>query len=92
MEEKFNIVKSKAMIFIHYFKKNGEKLELVNTVTEKIKGRDFNLSIREKYLKNEMPKITYVNKKPTDFQLGTIYIMHIPRQSDRIYIYQLLED
>lgn len=77
-------MKSKGLMFISYYEKNGDKMIKVDEVITKCKKKDLEDSITAKI------PVEYVAARPERFQLGVIYILKTPAgRPDYIYTHQL---
>lgn len=78
-------MKSKGLMFISYYEKNGDKIIKVDEVITKCKRKDLENSITG----TKVP-VEYVAARPEKFQLGVIYILRTPAgRPDYIYTHQL---
>ena len=78
-------MKSKGLMFISYYKKNGDKMIKVDEVITKCKRKDLENSISG----TKVP-VEYVTARPEKFQLGVLYILKTPAgRLDYIYTHQL---
>ena len=79
-------VKSKFLMNITYFKKEGEELKQSNSHHVWLRGKEFIEDMQADRENGIEHKIEIVNKEPEKFQLGVIYIL---RTKDRAWAYQL---
>lgn len=78
-------MKSKGLMFISYYEKNGDKMIKVDEVITKCKRKDLENSITG----TKVP-VEYVLERPEKFRLGVLYILKTPAgRPDYIYTHQL---
>lgn len=78
-------MKSKGLMFISYYEKNGDEMIKVDEIITKCKKKDLENSIAG----TKIP-VEYVIARPERFQLGVIYLLKTPAgRPDYIYTHQL---
>ena len=78
-------MKSKGLMFISYYEKDGDRIMKVDEVITKCKRKDLENSIAG----TKVP-VEYVTARPEKFQLGVFYILKTPAgRPDYIYTHQL---
>lgn len=78
-------MKSKGLMFVSYYKKDGDRMMKIDEVITKCKRKDLENSVTG----TKVP-VEYVTARPEKFQLGVLYILKTPvGRPDYIYTHQL---
>lgn len=79
-------VKSKFLMKITTFKKEGEELRLEREDYVRLRGKEFMDDLRDDEKNGKEHKIEFVDVAPINFQLGIIYIL---KTGDQAWVFKV---